>query len=106
MQFGDIRFDSKSIRSDAFFQHYLPGEEFRKPNYKRLLPKHLVLHNPYDGTSNKLMKILEETPSFLGFVVRDYEIDPLSLAELKEVIEMLMKNVSKNLWAFKIVHTI
>ena len=61
-----------------------------------MLPKHLVLHNPYDGTSNKLMKILKETPSFLGFVVRDYEIDPLTLAELKEVFEMSDKKASKS----------
>lgn len=76
---------AKENQKSAKPTHYWMGQICTRPGYKRLLPQRLVLYSPYCGISKKLFRILNETPSYIGFETRDFEVDGLNMRELKEL---------------------
>jgi len=64
---------------------YWMGKYCTRPGYQRVLPERLVLYSPYCGISKRLFKILENTPSYIDFETRDFEIDAMNMRELMEL---------------------
>ena len=58
------------------------GKSCTRPGYQRVLSQRLVLYSPYCGISKRRFKILEDTPSYIDFETRDFEIDAMNMREL------------------------
>merc|ERR1719273_2544019 len=68
------------------FNKHLPkyGAPFAKPR-TRLLPKRLLLFEPFSIHGKRLLEIMHNTPSFKTFKLRDFELEPLDYDELVEL---------------------